>query len=397
MAKNKKKIKSWPIIVAFVVIIIVMVAIAKGQKKGTSVNIATAQTKDIVESIPASGKIQPVIEVKISPDVSGEIVELNFEEGDIINKGDLILKIKQDVYISSVERAEASLNTSKAQFAQQKAQLLQAELSFNRNKSLYEQKAISAADYETAEANYLVIKEQLTAAEYNIKSSEATLKEAKENLTKTIIYAPMNGIISKMSIERGERVVGTSQMAGTEMLRIADFSNMEVVVDVNENDIIRIHLKDTATINVDAYPDREFKGVVTHIANSAKNIDSGLEQVTNFEVKIAILQSCYEDLLRETPTPFLPGMSASVSIITNAKRDILTIPLQSIFSKNGKENVWIVTPEDTVTTRVITTGIQDLNSIEVTSGLSKEERIVIAPYAAITQTLKNGEKVILGK
>ncbi|MDD3200938.1 MAG: efflux RND transporter periplasmic adaptor subunit [Bacteroidales bacterium] len=395
MAKKKSKIKTWHIILAVIVIAVAVIVIVGGKDKGVKVSTASAEIKDIIESIPASGKIQPVIEVKISPDVSGEIVELNFEEGEKINRGDLIIKIKQDVYISLVERSEAALNTSKAQYWQQNAQMIQAELSYNRNKSLYEQKAISASDFETAQANYEVAKEQLKAAEYNIKSSEASLKEARENLTKTVIYAPMNGVISKMSVEKGERVVGTSQMAGTEMLRIADFSNMEVLVDVNENDIIRLRTGDTATINVDAYPNREFKGVVTHIANSAKNIDSGMNQVTNFEVKIAILQDSYSDLLENNSIPFRPGMSASVSIVTNQRKGILTVPVQSIFTKEGKEHVWLVSEDHIVSSHIITTGVQDLTSIEITDGLTGEEKIVIAPYSAITQTLKDGDKITL--
>ena len=391
--KKKRKIKTWYIALAVILLVIAVAALSGKRKNVTEVSVETPITKDIVESIPASGKIQPVVEVKISPDVSGEVVELNFEEGNEINKGDLILKIKQDVYISLVERAEASLNATKAQFLQQKAQLIQIELSYKRNKSLYEQKAISESEYETAMANYEVAKEQLNAAEYTIKSSEASLKEARENLTKTVIYAPMSGIISKMSIERGERVVGTSQMAGTEMLRIANLDNMEVLVDVNENDIIRLKQCDTAEIEVDAYPGRKFKGIVTQIANSAKNIGSSVEQVTNFEVKVSILPESYNDLLSQNIIPFRPGMSASVSILTNKKEGIITIPLQCIISRDLKEQVWVLNDDNTVSAKIITTGIQDLTSIEVTSGLNKDDKVVVSPYIAISKTLKEGSKV----
>ncbi|MCK9625265.1 MAG: efflux RND transporter periplasmic adaptor subunit [Bacteroidales bacterium] len=393
MVKKKRKIKTWYIALTVILLVIAVAALSGKRKNVTEVSVEAPITKDIVESIPASGKIQPVVEVKISPDVSGEVVELNFEEGNEINKGDLILKIKQDVYISLVERAEASLNATKAQFLQQKAQLVQIELSYKRNKSLYEQKAISESEYETAMANYEVAKEQLNAAEYTIKSSEASLKEARENLTKTVIYAPMSGIISKMSIERGERVVGTSQMAGTEMLRIANLENMEVLVDVNENDIIRLKQCDTAEIEVDAYPGRKFKGIVTQIANSAKNIDSSVEQVTNFEVKVSILPESYNDLLSQNIIPFRPGMSASVSILTNKKAGVITIPLQSIISRDLKEQVWVLNDDNTVSAKIITTGIQDLSSIEVTSGLNKEDKVVVSPYMAISKTLKEGSKV----
>lgn len=391
--RKKRRVKSWHIALAVIVLAIIIIGVTGGKNKAVEVSVERASTKDIVEMIPASGKIKPVTEVKISPDVSGEIVELNFEEGETIKKGDLIMKIKQDLYISMVERAEASLNTIKAQHLQQKAQMIQSELSFKRSKALYEQRAISEADFESAQASYEVAKEQLKAAEYNILSGEASLKEANENLTKTIIYAPMSGIISKMSVEKGERVVGTSQMAGTEMLRIADFNDMEVLVDVNENDIIRINVKDTAEIEVDAYPGRKFKGVVTHIANSAKNIESSFDQVTNFEVRILILPDSYSDLTEISPIPFRPGMSASVSILTNKRSDVTTLPIQGIFSKDGKELVWVVNDNNTVTTKEIKTGVQDLNSIEILSGIDTADKVVISPYSAITKTLTEGAKV----
>lgn len=391
--RKKRRVKSWHIALAVIVLAIIIIGVTGGKNKAVEVSVERASTKDIVEMIPASGKIKPVTEVKISPDVSGEIVELNFEEGETIKKGDLIMKIKQDLYISMVERAEASLNTIKAQHLQQKAQMIQSELSFKRSKALYEQRAISEADFESAQASYEVAKEQLKAAEYNILSGEASLKEANENLSKTIIYAPMSGIISKMSVEKGERVVGTSQMAGTEMLRIADFNDMEVLVDVNENDIIRINVKDTAEIEVDAYPGRKFKGVVTHIANSAKNIESSFDQVTNFEVRILILPDSYSDLTEISPIPFRPGMSASVSILTNKRSDVTTLPIQGIFSKDGKELVWVVNDNNTVTTKEIKTGVQDLNSIEILSGIDTADKVVISPYSAITKTLTEGAKV----
>ena len=237
---NIKKNTKWILLFAIVVIIAMITYGSTHRKDSITVTTETISKKDIIEVIPANGKIKPVVEVKISPDVSGEIIELNFKEGDSIKKGDLIIKIKQDVYISMRDRAEASLNSIKAQLTQMKAQYNQIELNYLRNKTLFEQKAISESEYETALSQYEVVKEQMKGAEFNVKSANAALKEAQENLIKTTIYAPMNGIISKMSVERGERVVGTSQMAGTEMLRIANFKDMEVLVDVNENDIIRI-------------------------------------------------------------------------------------------------------------------------------------------------------------
>lgn len=403
--KNKKK--TCIIIIAVAVIIILIIAGITGKKDNTPVTAEKIKLNNITEVIPANGKIQPVIEVKISPDVSGEIVELNFKEGDKVKRGDLIIKIKQDVYISVKERAEASLNATKAQLDQQLAQFTQTEANFERNKKLFEQKAISEKEYEDALSQYEVAKEQIKAARYNVRSYDAALKEANENLYKTSIYAPMDGIISKLSVEKGERVVGTSQMAGTEMLRIANFNEMEVLVDVNENDIIRIKDNDTAIIEVDAYPNRKFTGVVTQIANSAKNIGSTTDQVTNFEVKVLVLPESYSDLMIEGKNPFRPGMSASVSIQTATKNNILTVPIQAITTRSdllsdsvkknltvneSVENVFVV-KGDTLQVRKITTGIQDLNNIEVLTGLQEGEMVVTGPFSGISKTLKSGTKV----
>ncbi|MEN6618957.1 MAG: efflux RND transporter periplasmic adaptor subunit [Rikenellaceae bacterium] len=404
---NIKKNIKWILLCTIVVIIALIIYGTNNKKDQIPVTTEIVTKKSITETIPANGKIKPVIEVKISPDVSGEIIELNFKEGDSIKRGDLIIKIKQDVYISMRDRAEASLNSIKAQLTQQIAQYNQIELSYLRNKSLFEQKAISESDYENALSQYQVAKEQIKAAEFNVKSASAALNEAQENLIKTIIYAPMNGIISKMSVERGERVVGTSQMAGTEMLRIANFKEMEVLVDVNENDIIRIKPNDTTTIEVDAYPNRKFTGIVTQIANSAKNIGSALEQVTNFEVKVYILPESYSDLVKNGVNPFRPGMSASVSIQTEKKNNILALPIQSITTRTdllsdstkkslgtneAVEHVFVV-QGDTLEVRKITTGIQDLNNIEVITGIKEGDVIVTGPYAAISKILKSGSKV----
>lgn len=396
------------VIAVIAAIVLVLIFVAKGQKKSSvSVNAETVAKNDIVEVIPANGKIQPVVEVKISPDVSGEIVELNFKEGDFVKKGDLVIKIKQDVYISMKEKAEASLNAIKAQFAQQESQLKQIEQNFNRNKKLFEQKAISESEYESSLSQYEVAKSQLKAAEFNIKSATASVKEANENLTKTVIYSPMDGIISKLSVEKGERVVGTSQMTGTEMFRVANLSEMEVLVDVNENDIVRLSQNDTATIEVDAYPGKKFRGVVTQIANSAKNLTGGVDQVTNFEVKVRILPA--DENGKDISSLFRPGMSASVSIQTDKRVGAISIPLQSITTRSDLqedttakaknevlEQVFVISA-DTVDVRVITTGIQDLNNIEVVTGLKEGEKIVTGPYAAISKTLKRGSRVTVKK
>ncbi|MBP1670850.1 MAG: Macrolide-specific efflux protein macA [Bacteroidetes bacterium] len=403
-----KKSFKWIIAAAVLIIAVLIIFGTKNKNKAIEVTSEVISKKTITEVIPANGKIRPVVEVKISPDVSGEIIDLNFKEGDLVKKGDLIIKIKQDVYISMKERSEASLNSIKAQLTQQLAQFSLVEQTYKRSKTLFDQKAISESEYENALSQYNVTKEQIKAAEFNVKSATAALKEAQENLIKTTIYAPMDGIISKMSVEKGERVVGTSQMAGTELLRIANFDHMEVLVDVNENDIIRIKQNDTASIEVDAYPNRKFTGVVTQIANSAKNIGSSVEQVTNFEVKILILPESYSDLIVNGKNPFRPGMSATASIQTDKKYNILTVPLQAITTrtdlkgdttKKAKlademlEQVFVIKADNTLEVREITTGIQDISNIEVVKGLKEGDKVVTGPYSAISKTLKAGTKV----
>ncbi len=403
-----KKSFKWIIAAAVVIIAILIIFGTKNKNKPIEVTSEVISKKTITEVIPANGKIRPVVEVKISPDVSGEIIDLNFKEGDLIKRGELIIKIKQDVYISMKERSEASLNSVKAQLTQQLAQFDLVEQTYKRSKTLFDQRAISEAEYENALSQYNVTKEQIKAAEFNVKSATAALKEAQENLIKTTIYAPMDGIISKMSVEKGERVVGTSQMAGTELLRIANFDHMEVLVDVNENDIIRIKQNDTASIEVDAYPNRKFNGIVTQIANSAKNIGSSIEQVTNFEVKILILPESYSDLIVNGKNPFRPGMSATASIQTDKKYNILTVPLQAIttrtdlkgdttkkakLSEEMLEQVFVIKDDNTLEVREITTGIQDISNIEVVKGLKEGDKVVTGPYSAISKTLKADTKV----
>ena len=395
---KKKKNKALRNILAAVAVILAAAIIyaVLGQENGEPVTVAVPSTGTIVERIPANGKIHPVTEVKISPDVSGEIIELNVEEGDRVSRGDLVIKIKQDVYISLRDRAAATLNATRAQYQQQKASFTQAEQNYMRNKQLYGQKAISLQEFQASTAEYEMAREQLNAAEYNIESAVASLDEAEENLTKTVIYSPIDGIVSSLSVEKGERVVGTSQMAGTEMLRIADFDMMEVLVDVNENDIIRITKGDTADIEVDAYPGRTFKGVVTQIANSAKNLGSttaALTDVTNFEVKVRILRESYADLLTSDPIPFRPGMSASVEIETERKDGVTKIPLQAV----TPDGCVFVLDRQSLTVRkaAVTTGIQDIENIEVISGLGAADtvEIVTGPYSTISRILEDGMEV----
>lgn len=362
-------------------------------KQLPEVEVVTVTAGNLVETIPASGKLRPVTEIAVSPDVSGEIVELNFREGDPVRKGDILLKIKQDLYLSMVEKAEAALGSLRAELGRQQAATRQAGAALSRAKSLFAQQAISASELEAAQAEYDMMNGQLNAARWNVRSGEASLKEARENLTKTVIRAPMDGTVSLINVSLGERVVGTSQMAGTELLRIADFSRMEVVTDVGENDVVRIAPGDSVSLTLDAYPRLTFSGLVTQIANSSKFVGAGIGQVANFEVRIAVQPASYQALLQDDPTPLKPGMSAAASIITRSREGVLTIPIQSVFLRGRREAVWSVDDEGTVTAKEIETGIQDLTRIEVRTGLASGETIVCAPYQAITQTLSEGCRV----
>jgi len=399
--KDNKLLK---ILVPVVLLLLVLAAVGKKQGwfgKEVTVKVAVEKTalNPIVEAVTANGKIEPEKEVKISPDVSGEIVELTVREGDFVQKGVLLFKIKPEIYISARDRATASLSSSQARLSQADAQLIQAELAFNRSKSLWEQKTISESEYEQAEAQFKIAKAERESALYSVKSSEATLKEANENLIKTTVYSPMTGTVSSLSVELGERVVGANMMTGTEVLRVADLNRMEVVVEVNENDIIRVKLGDTAKVEVDAYLDRDFTGIVTEIANSAKSVGLTSDQVTNFEVKIYILRESYEDLISEKdPSPFRPGMSASVDIFTDKKTDVLTVPIQAVTTRTDTTKMKMTGIEDIRTivfvsdgtralARDVKTGIQDNIKIEIISGLTEGEEVIVQPFSAISKKL----------
>lgn len=441
MKTKKKLIVRYSIISAAILIVILSIAKGKGwigSGDVIQVNTESAKKRNITEIVSASGKVQPEIEVKISPDVSGEVVELNVKEGDQVKKGDLLAKIKPDIYLSSLDRMVAALNAqkanlanSKARLAQVRTQLLNAKTNFERNEKLFNQNTISQAEFDAAKTQYEVAKSEVDAAQqtveaadYSVKSSEAAVKEAKENLSKTSIFSPMDGTVSKLTVEKGERVVGTSQFAGTEIMRIADLGMMEVNVNVNENDIVKVKLGDTTLIEVDAYLNRKFKGIVTEIANTANTTGLTVDQVTNFEVKVRILENSYKDLLTGKPenySPFRPGMSATVDIQTDTKQNILSIPIQSVtvrddtsasgkkFNKNAtekadenqeekesakpdKEYVFLYR-NGKVILQAVKTGIQDNTYIQILEGLTEKDEVVSAPYKAISKTLRNGDKV----
>jgi HlyD family secretion protein len=396
--KNNKILK---VLLLVVVALIIFAVVGKkagwfGKPATLKVAVEKAAVRSIVESVTANGKVQPEKEVKISPDVSGEIVELPVKEGDFVEKGTLLFKIKPETYMSARDRAQAAVNSSKAMLSQAEAQLIQAELSYKRNKQLWEEKTISQSDFEQAEAQYKIAKASEENAAYAVKSSEASLKEANEELIKTTVYAPMTGTVSSLSVEQGERVVGANMMSGTEILRIADLNRMEVNVDVNENDIVRVKLGDTAIVKVDAYLDRDFKGLVTEIANSAESSVTSTDQVTNFKVKILILQVSYKDLISEkNPSPFRPGMSASVDIRTMKKDNILTVPIQSVTTRsdttkpadNNIRTLVFISDGKRALARDVKTGIQNNTDIEITEGVKEGEEVISQPFSAISKKL----------
>lgn len=413
-----QKKKTLPIIIIITVAALILAVVGKkagwfGKPETVKVAVEKPENRTITETINANGRIQPEVEINLTPDVSGEIVELNVEEGDRVQEGDLLVKIKPDVYISARDRAIASLNSAKARLAQSQAQLLQSELAYNRSKKLYEQQTISKAEFEDAEAAYKMAKAEVDAAIYTVKSAEASVKEAEENLIKTTIYAPMSGIVSKLNVEKGERVVGTEMMAGTEIMRIADLGKMEVLVEVNENDIIRVALNDTALVEVDAYLGDKFKGVVTEIANTATTTGVATDQVTSFNVKVRLLKDSYAHLVREgNAYPFRPGMSATVDIITETRANVLSVPIQAVTTRldtlnkptentdlfaadddEVKEVVFVVEQEQYARMKEVETGIQDDNFIQILKGITEEDQVITAPYSAISKKLKDSTLV----
>ena len=436
-------------IIAGLVLLVFMVVARKSGWVGEDDNIKVTSekvtTETIIETVSASGKVQPEVEVKLAADVSGEVVELYIREGDVVKKGTLLAKINPEIYISTLDRmnasvssAQANLESARSRFKQAESQFVNAELTYNRNKKLYDDGVISAADFESVRSSYEVARAEMDAAQqsisaaaFGVKSAEASLKESRENLNKTSIFAPVDGTISKLSVEKGERVVGTEMMAGTEVMRLANLNEMEVSVDVSESDIIRVSTGDTALIEIDAYLNKTFKGVVTEIANSA-NVTATMttDQVTNFTVKVRIIRESYEELLQaDKPaySPFRPGMSATVEIQTTRVNDVTAVPIQSVSTRDttvrasskevairgndgmqeetgaekkssltGSSTIHecvFVIADDIVTLRPVKTGIQDNTHIQVVDGLRPGESVVTGPYNAISRLLKSGDRV----
>lgn len=457
MAKNKSNTIFW--ILGGVIVLSVVVAYWQSRNRSTGEAVSTEQVqkRNIRESVTASGKIFPVTEIKISSDVSGEVVELYVQEGDSVRAGQVLARIDPDAYQSQVERGDATLNSARAQLAnsrsqienlkaqrdQIEAQLINAREIHRRNEDLRKEKVISAQDFEAsltnlrsleanlrgAEAGIRAAEQSAEAAAYSVKSAEATLRELQTGLRRTTVYAPADGIVSLLNVEKGERVLGTIQMTGTEMMRIANLNSMEVRVEVSENDVPRVSLGDPVDIEVDAYLDRTFKGSVRQIANSASNLTSltgavslTTDQVTNFIVTIDIDPASYADIISaKKPFPFRPGMSASVEITTNVLENVLSVPIQAVTTREVKaegkdeaeaedtdetsrstrreggmgddrvrEVVFLFGEDGKAKMREVKTGIQDDTYIQITEGLELNQAVITGPYSAVSRKLKDG-------
>ncbi len=417
----KRKTLIWIIVIVVLAIIALIVAKKSGMigdtKTGKEVEVSKIEPVTIIETVAATGKIQPEVEVMLSSEVSGEVIELPVKEGQQVKKGELLVKINPDLIQSALNQSQAGLQNVRSQLSQAEASLKNAQLNYDRSKALFEKGVISKSDWDRSVADYEMAEASKQAAYYSVQSAAANVKQTRDNLSRTSIYAPMDGTISKLSIELGERVVGTAQMAGTEIVRVANLSDMEVEVDVNENDIVKVAIGDSTIVEVDAYLKREFKGVVTEIANSAQQTLSA-DQVTNFKVKVRILADSYKDLTEGKPeyfSPFRPGMTATVDVITNKRDKIVGVPISSIVVKSPSDTISGGRPKakggttkssddekfeavfvkngNKAELRKVTTGIQDDSNIEIVSGLSEGDMVITGPYNMVTKRLDNGDEV----
>ena len=404
-------------IIIILVLLLFIVVLIGGKKAGwwgeqdnvTTVEIQKATLSTLTQKVSATGKIQPELEIKLSSEVSGEIIELPVKEGQMVQKGDLLVRINPDIYQSVLKRSAASLETVRASLQQSEATLKEAEASYQRNKQLFAKGVISKSEWDKAVSAYEVAKASRESAHFNVQSAMASVSEAQDNLKKTVIYAPTTGTISKLNVELGERVVGTIQMSGTEIMRVANLGSMEVEVDVNENDIVKVNIGAPVQIAVDAYLKRIFKGSVTNIANTA-NATTSVDQVTNFKVKVHIDDTSYSDLLQGKPSgysPFRPGMTANVDILTQTKKNVVVAPISAIVVKKRSEidpntpkedadkrqEAIFVVKDGKAILRAVNTGIQDNTHIEILSGVAQGDEIIVGSYNVISKTLKNGDKV----
>lgn len=410
------------LITLVLVVVVIIIVLVIGKKAGwfgksgnfIPVEVAVIEEMNITQTVSAAGKIQPEVEVKLSSEVSGEIIALPIEEGQQVKEGDLLVKINPDIYLSNLNQTKASLRNAHAGYVQARANLTEARANYDRYKILYGKGIVSKSEWDNIVATYKVTKATKEAAYFSIQSAQAVVSEAQDNLSRTTIYAPMSGTISSLSAELGERVVGTKQMAGTEILRVANLSNMEVEVDINENDIVKITVGNVAIVEVDAYANKEFKGVVTEISNSA-NQSLTADQVTNFKVKIEILKDSYSELTKGKPSyysPFLPGMTATVDIITVKRNGVIGVPISSIVIKNDTSSTKSFKRKEKSSSnaeqqfecvfvkngaeaklQVVHTGIQDDANIEILSGLKVGDTVITGPYSTVTKKLDNGDDI----
>jgi HlyD family secretion protein len=442
MQRIMSKTVKW-ILISLVVLVVALVGLKAagvfGKDEGTRVTAEKVQLRTITEIVNASGKIYPEVEVKVSPDVSGEITELVVQEGDTVKKGQIVARIYADIYSIQANQASSGVAQSQAQVANSqaaldalKAQLDQNQKSFNMQKQLYDDKVISLNEFNVAEAaykgalaNYNAAKQGIRGGQAAVQSAQSNLAKANKDLGRTAVVAPMDGVVSLLSVKKGERVVGSNMMAGTEMLRIADMSKIEIRVDVGESDIPKVHLGDSAIVTVDAYNDRKFKGIVTQIASSNNGaatqttLANTSTDVTNYKVYVRLLQESYEDLLGKAVFPFRPGMSASADIQTKTHRDVLSVPINAVTTREktdstkadkktteaGNEKsstasidelevvVFIVDKDGQVKKLKVKTSIQDINNIEITEGLKEGEQVITGPYEVVSKTLKEKDKV----
>lgn len=410
-----------------ILVIILLVALKKtgaigNNDEGKEVETAVVNQTTITETVTATGKVQPEVEVKISSEVSGEIIALPIKEGQAVKKGDLLVRINPDLYESGVSRNAAALSTSKAGLNQAEAQLKEAKANYDRNKTLFEKGVISKSEWDKIVSTYESAQAQKQSAFFQVKSANASVTEAQDNLNRTTIYSPVDGTISKLDAELGERVVGTQQMTGTEILRVANLNNMEVEVDVTENDIVKVKIGDETEIEVDAYQKRKFKGEVTSISNSASSDAATADQVTNFKVKVRILKESYADMTEGKPesySPFRPGMTATVDIITTRKENIVAVPISAVVVKadttavktdvvkeledkekeketgksSKKHECVFVLENGKAVLKPVKTGIQDDTNIEIISGLKKGDKVITGPYTTVSKDLNPNDKV----
>lgn len=407
------------------VLVVAVIALKGSNKTGKRVAADVAETRDIVELVSASGKLYPEVEVEITSNISGTIVELLVEEGDSIKENQLLARVDPDALASVVERTEAAVKSAQAQYEnaraqkeQFRAQLQNATQVHTRNTQLFNEGVIAKAELETSAANLASATANLDAAEqsiqsarYNVESARATVKEQRENLSRTAIYSPISGVVSKTLKKQGEQVVGTAQMAGTPILRVANFSEIEMRVKVSENDILRVAMGDTAELMIDAYPDETFIGTVTQIPQSAIGTSSTTQlsddQVTNFEVKIRVLRSSYDHLVQRGRFPFLPGMSGSADIRTQTVYNVLSVPIAAVTTRSNEEEedkdwkkgslreVVFVAQGDSVIEREVKTGIQDDRYFFIEKGLQAGDSVIVAPYRAVSKELKSGDKIFV--